>query len=219
MSAEETVVAWERFETELARVAPLSHSMLRPPASEEKIAAAEGELGMAFPAGLRALYLRHDGVHEAEHFADYPYDVPPDPADPFWRYQNAVCFLPGNSAWLSLGRAVELAEQVAMYADADDEPGRIPFLSQVTDSDMSGMWVDAEGAMGTWTDAGTLDPAGCSVAEYLADAARALATRTACQVTDGETPYRSPSGDGLGWVDADAPDVVEAHLQDGWRAV
>ncbi|MFE4957692.1 SMI1/KNR4 family protein [Streptomyces sp. NPDC056653] len=219
MSAEETTLVWEAFETELARVAPLSHSMLRPPASEEEIVSAEEELGVAFPAGLRALYLRHDGVHEPEHFADYPHDVPPDPAAPFWRYQNAVCFLPGNLAWLSLERAVELGEHVSMYADPDDPRRCVPFLSQVTDSDMSGMWVDAQGEMGTWTDAGTLDPSGCTVADYLADGARALATGTACRVTEGEAPFLSPSGDGLGWVSMNEPDVVEDHLQDGWRAV
>ncbi|MHB9758493.1 SMI1/KNR4 family protein [Streptomyces sp. BYX5S] len=219
MNAEDTRSAWERFQTELARVAPLSHSMLRPPASENEIAAVEDELGTALPTGVRALYLLHDGVHEPEHFADYPQDVPADPADPFWRYQNAVCFLPGGLAWLPLERVVELAEHVSMYADPADPRRHVPFLSQVTDSDMSGMWIDAEGTLGTWTDAGTLDPSGCTVAEYLADAARALATGTACRVTEGETPLRSPSGDGLGWVDAEAPDLVKSRLQDGWRPV
>ncbi|MFJ3213139.1 hypothetical protein [Streptomyces flaveolus] len=130
-----------------------------------------------------------------------------------------MCFLPGNLAWLPLKRVVELGEHVDMYAEPDDPHTRFPFLSQVNDADMSGAWVDAEGNMGSWSDAGTLDALGFRVCEYLADAARALATGTVCHTMAGEAPFISPSGDGLGWVDTDAPDVVEAHRLDGWTAV
>ncbi|MFF5455158.1 SMI1/KNR4 family protein [Streptomyces sp. NPDC012950] len=56
------VQSWARIETWLARHAPVSHGLLRPPARPEDIAAAELRLGLAFPPDLRESLLRHDGV-------------------------------------------------------------------------------------------------------------------------------------------------------------
>lgn len=60
-AAERINAAWKRIETWLARRAPDALAALNGPASEEKMAAAEKEMGLVFPADLRASLLRHDG--------------------------------------------------------------------------------------------------------------------------------------------------------------
>ncbi|MFI9329262.1 SMI1/KNR4 family protein [Kitasatospora sp. NPDC052868] len=54
--------SWDRIESWLARHAPVTHGLLRPPALLADIAAAELRLGVAFPPDLRTSLLRHDGV-------------------------------------------------------------------------------------------------------------------------------------------------------------
>ncbi|WP_329274230.1 SMI1/KNR4 family protein [Streptomyces sp. NBC_00691] len=54
--------SWDRIESWLARHAPVTHGLLRPPAVLADIAAAELRLGVALPPDLRESLLRHDGV-------------------------------------------------------------------------------------------------------------------------------------------------------------
>ncbi|MFB8205791.1 SMI1/KNR4 family protein [Kitasatospora purpeofusca] len=54
--------SWDRIESWLARHAPVTHGLLRPPALPADIEAAEIRLGVAFPPDLRESLLRHDGV-------------------------------------------------------------------------------------------------------------------------------------------------------------
>ncbi|MFD8287833.1 SMI1/KNR4 family protein [Streptomyces lavendulae] len=54
--------SWDRIESWLARHAPVTHGLLRPPAAPADIAAAELRLGVTFPPDLRESLLRHDGV-------------------------------------------------------------------------------------------------------------------------------------------------------------
>ena len=53
--------AWERIEQWLAGNAPAIGSDLRPGAPADAIAAAERELGVSLPDGMKRLYARHDG--------------------------------------------------------------------------------------------------------------------------------------------------------------
>lgn len=64
-AAQRINAAWKRIEAWLARRAPDALATLNGPASKEKIAAAEKEMGLAFPADLRASLLRHDGQKTA----------------------------------------------------------------------------------------------------------------------------------------------------------
>ncbi|MFJ8434954.1 SMI1/KNR4 family protein [Kitasatospora sp. NPDC094019] len=54
--------SWGRIESWLARHAPATQGLLRPPALPADIAAAELRLGVTFPPDLRESLLRHDGV-------------------------------------------------------------------------------------------------------------------------------------------------------------
>lgn len=59
--------AWARIEAWLQQNAPRSHRMLAPPAAEADIRAAEQDLDLTIPAGLRASYLLHNGTgHPAD---------------------------------------------------------------------------------------------------------------------------------------------------------
>ncbi|MFE6031365.1 SMI1/KNR4 family protein [Streptomyces niveus] len=209
--------AWERIEQWLGQHAALTWSMLRPPAGEQAIRAAEDEIGVAFPPGLRALYLLHDGINEAGHYADYPHDVvPPDPADPYWVHENASRFLPGGFGWLPLGETVGLAGSAVF-----PEPGpRVPFLADLADAAMYGMWVTADGHLGTWGDAMPPQELSFTLAEYLTSAADALDGDGPAIGREGmkdALPFISPTGDGLHWLDQDAPEIIADYEGDGWR--
>ncbi|MFC3448928.1 SMI1/KNR4 family protein [Amycolatopsis speibonae] len=54
--------AWDRVERWLKAKAPTTAATLRPPATIERIAQAQRQSGVAFPAELVASLLRHDGV-------------------------------------------------------------------------------------------------------------------------------------------------------------
>lgn len=54
--------AWQRIETWLAARAPRTRASLRPPATPQRIAAAEAALSVRFPDDLVASLRRHDGV-------------------------------------------------------------------------------------------------------------------------------------------------------------
>lgn len=69
--------SWDRIESWLARHAPVTHGLLRPPAVLADIAAAELRLGVAFPPDLRESLLRHDGVELQEGTLRLDYYGPP----------------------------------------------------------------------------------------------------------------------------------------------
>ncbi|WP_406402750.1 hypothetical protein [Streptomyces uncialis] len=214
---EQVTAAWARIEQWLSEHASLTRRMLRPPADERAIRDAEDRIGVAFPPALRALYASHDGINEAGHYADYPHDtVPPDPADPYWVHENASCFLPGGFGWLPLGAAVGTAGSAF-----DPEVGpRIPFLADLTDACMYGIWVDGDGNLGTWGDAMPLQDLGFTLTQYLTSAADALEGDEPAIGREGiedARPFISPTGDGLRWLDQDAPEIIDDHEADGWR--
>ncbi|GAA1386067.1 hypothetical protein GCM10009639_09430 [Kitasatospora putterlickiae] len=69
--------SWDRIESWLARHAPVTHGLLRPPALPADIAAAELRLGVAFPSDLRRSLLRHDGVELQDGTLRLDYYGPP----------------------------------------------------------------------------------------------------------------------------------------------
>ncbi|MYS09664.1 hypothetical protein GTW71_25255 [Streptomyces sp. SID6041] len=69
--------SWDRIESWLARHAPVTHGLLRPPAAPADVAAAELRLGVAFPPDLRESLLRHDGVELQEGTLRLDYYGPP----------------------------------------------------------------------------------------------------------------------------------------------
>ncbi|WP_406096348.1 SMI1/KNR4 family protein [Kitasatospora purpeofusca] len=69
--------SWDRIESWLARHAPVTHGLLRPPALRADIAAAELRLGVAFPPDLRESLLRHDGVELQDGTLRLDYYGPP----------------------------------------------------------------------------------------------------------------------------------------------
>ncbi|WP_412521350.1 hypothetical protein [Actinomadura madurae] len=54
--------SWVRFEAWLADHAPVTHATLRAPAESAHIAAAEEQIGTAFPSDLVRLLSLHDGT-------------------------------------------------------------------------------------------------------------------------------------------------------------
>ncbi|MFE6750629.1 SMI1/KNR4 family protein [Kitasatospora purpeofusca] len=69
--------SWDRIESWLARHAPVTHGLLRPPALPTDIEAAELRLGVAFPPDLRESLLRHDGVELRDGTLRLDYYGPP----------------------------------------------------------------------------------------------------------------------------------------------
>jgi cell wall assembly regulator SMI1 len=63
--------AWQRIDRWLARHAPATLASLTPPADPAQLAAAQAELGVAFPADLVASLACHDGVARAQGGAWY----------------------------------------------------------------------------------------------------------------------------------------------------
>ncbi|MFD4370947.1 SMI1/KNR4 family protein [Streptomyces sp. NPDC058486] len=205
--------AWSRYEAWLSRHAPASYELLRPAAAPERIAEAERALGVRFPDGLRALYLRHDGVRGAdlEEFGEQP--LPPlGEGDPWHRRANAVDFMPDGQAWLPLRHVLD-AHASPLSAYAGDASARyVPVTASAQHTMLDGTYLDLEtGLLGTWADAHELEPLGCGLAEWLEDGAAALAEARPTR-TLGMLPHLSPTGDGLGWFDPDP-----AYEQDGWR--
>jgi cell wall assembly regulator SMI1 len=68
--------AWARIERWLAARAPTSYKTLRPPATPERIAAAQARMSVAFPPDLVASLRRHDGVDQAGAFTLPPFFQP-----------------------------------------------------------------------------------------------------------------------------------------------
>ncbi|MGW0858522.1 SMI1/KNR4 family protein [Streptomyces sp. NPDC002690] len=62
MTADLVQDSWNRIDAWLREHAPRTFLTLRPPASDEEIAAAQKELGVTFPPDLIASLLRHDGA-------------------------------------------------------------------------------------------------------------------------------------------------------------
>ncbi|MER6237667.1 SMI1/KNR4 family protein [Streptomyces clavifer] len=69
--------SWDRIGSWLARHAPVTHGLLRPPARPTAIEAAELRLGVAFPPDLRESLLRHDGVELQDGTLTLDYYGPP----------------------------------------------------------------------------------------------------------------------------------------------
>ncbi|KAB2350372.1 SMI1/KNR4 family protein [Actinomadura rudentiformis] len=67
MDAEPFNRAWGRFAGWLAERAPDDHAVLRPPASEEQIAAVEEAYGVVLHPDLKALLRLHDGTQSGSH--------------------------------------------------------------------------------------------------------------------------------------------------------
>ncbi|MEU4097257.1 SMI1/KNR4 family protein [Streptomyces sp. NPDC026673] len=62
MSAAAAEQAWDRIDVWLAAHAPATFALLRPPASEEEVAAVQRRMGITFPPDLVATLRRHDGA-------------------------------------------------------------------------------------------------------------------------------------------------------------
>lgn len=62
MTADLVQDSWNRIDAWLREHAPRTFATLRPPAGDEEIAAAQGELGVTFPPDLVASLLRHNGA-------------------------------------------------------------------------------------------------------------------------------------------------------------
>ena len=105
---------WDRFEAVMRRCSPNDVDAMRPPATEEQIAAAEKAMKVRFPAQLRAAYRRHDGVNRE--FAA-------------GRYGSGLFGMRGR--WCSLADMVanwEMKIQVMEAAKVDDHDfGSFPF--------------------------------------------------------------------------------------------
>lgn len=107
---------WDRLEYSLGQQVPALFSALRPPATCSDIAAAEDEIGVRFPAELRAAYLRHDGTA-----TDLVGIIP--------------CFFAGvNGHWYSLDQVVaRWNAKRAMFEEALIESPAFVAVSEVND--------------------------------------------------------------------------------------
>jgi cell wall assembly regulator SMI1 len=83
--------AWTRIERWLAANAPATHRTLRPPATPERIAAAQAHLSTAFPPDLVASLRRHDGVEATAAAFTLPPFFRPLPLDHLVREWTVDC--------------------------------------------------------------------------------------------------------------------------------
>lgn len=205
--------AWERIETWLQAHAPASAALLRPPASEADIAAAEVAMGVELPATLAAWYRLHDGVDE--HRA-------PDAAE-------VAGILPKGWTMLPLDGLVD--EYRTHIQDWEREAGVLPFARRPGDT-WSGWYVDARkgepsfGTLGAWSvDGGDApypqDLDGWPLPDWLTEIAAALEQGRPMVRPDGtEEVDDRPALDrgGLTWVDARDPRLIrDADVLDGTR--
>ncbi|MFE7330898.1 SMI1/KNR4 family protein [Streptomyces sp. NPDC057565] len=207
--------AWGRIEEWLSRYAPLSHSLLREPATPEQIEQTEQAIGVALPLAMRALYLIHDGVRGADldELGEQPF-APRGEDDPWHRQANAVDFMPNGQAWLPLEHVITAhgGPLPALY-DQENLP-YVPVTASAKYAMMDGTYLDpATGLLGTWVDAQESISLDVGLAEWLEDGATALTEARPTRIL-GMCPYMTPTGDGLTWFDPDP-----TYEQDGWRPV
>ncbi|MEU2671599.1 hypothetical protein ABZ622_22585 [Streptomyces sp. NPDC007164] len=129
------VAAWGRTETWLRAHAPMSRATLRPPATPEQLAAAEQNTGRALPAGLKALWLLHDGTHEMPaHLATF---------EMMAGYQETLALpLPLKLRWLwDMGAGSELYPQAPDPAEFEREPGYAEMLGRPLPDQILWLWV------------------------------------------------------------------------------
>ncbi|MGW2771993.1 SMI1/KNR4 family protein [Streptomyces olivaceoviridis] len=207
--------AWQRIEEWLSKHAPLSHSLLREPATPEQTEQAEHAIGVVFPPELRALYLIHDGVQGADldEFGEQPF-APGGEDDPWHRRANAVDFMPNGQAWLPLEHVITAHGGILTALSGQGTVPYVPVTASAKYTMMEGTYLDpATGALGTWGDAQEPQSLRAGLADWLEDGAAALAEGRPTGMF-GMCPYVSPTGDGLTWFEPDP-----TYAQDGWRPV
>ncbi|MFE7617127.1 SMI1/KNR4 family protein [Streptomyces sp. NPDC057496] len=173
--------AWQRIEALLEQYAPLSHQSLQPPASEDRIAAAENELGMAFPEELRTLLKFHNGVVEE------PAQIDVDEEGEVWNTK----FL-DNHALLTLDQIVQQCWRLTDPVMSLSQPGYLPWLAPDPD-DMTSCWLvsareEDSGRLAKWSEYHALHfPTGPqTVAQLLEAHAEALESGTGSIFGAGE---------------------------------
>ncbi|GAA1892696.1 SMI1/KNR4 family protein [Actinomadura bangladeshensis] len=208
---EQLTAAWGRIEAWLGAHAPASAALLRAPASEAGIAAAESALEVQLPATLAAWYRIHDGMAE-----DQSSEAP-----------HVAGILPSRKTMLPLDRVV--SEYRTRTGDWAREAGIVPFARTPGDG-WSGWYIDARrdapsfGNLGSWAVDQADEPYpwpsdGWPLPDWLTETAAALEQGRPLRRPDGT----EETGDrpalylgGLTWVDA--RDLhIDAVVLDGPR--
>ncbi|MGV9854996.1 SMI1/KNR4 family protein [Streptomyces sp. NPDC003442] len=189
--------AWGRIETWLREHAAASAGLLRPPAGEADIAAAEVAMGVEFPAALAAWYRVHDGFDEG----------------------HGGGILPSGMTMLPLADLVD--EYRMRLRDWEREAGVLPFARTAGDT-WSGWYVDARrgepsyGGLGHWSVDGGDDlyplgqgAGGWPLVDWLDEIAAALEAGRCLRRPDGmddkhDWPVLTGS-QGLTWIDPRDP--------------
>ncbi|MFF3327886.1 SMI1/KNR4 family protein [Streptomyces sp. NPDC002889] len=187
--------SWDRIGAWLRVHAPASAALLRPPAGDADIAAAETAMGVELPVVLAAWYRIHDGFGEG--------------------FGRGI--LPSDMAMLPLGELVDEYETHTQHWER--EPGLVPFARK--DGDIwSGWYVDARsgepsfGGLGHWSVDGGDDPypsgtQGWLLADWLTEIAAALEEGRCLHRPDGvDDTYNWPvltGRGGLTWIDPRDP--------------
>ncbi|WP_339154787.1 SMI1/KNR4 family protein [Actinomadura luteofluorescens] len=207
--AERLAAAWGRIEAWLWAHAPASAALLRAPASEAEITAAEAAMEVQFPATLAAWYRIHDGVDE-----DQSSDAP-----------HVAGILPSRKTMLPLeGVVSEYRTHTGNWAR---EAGIVPFARTPGDV-WSGCYVDARkdapsfGNLGSWAVDQADEPYpwpsnGWPLPDWLTEMAIALEQGRPLRRPDGaEDAGDQPAlyQGGLTWVDARNLDI-DAVVLDG----
>jgi hypothetical protein len=211
---ERLVAAWGRIEAWLQAHAPASAALLRPPAGDADIAAAEAAMGVKLPATLAAWYRIHDGVDENR-----------APSDAM----RIAGILPMARTMLPLDGLVD--EYRLHTQHWEHEAGVLPFARRAGDT-WSGWYVDARkgepsyGNLGSWAaDEGDnpypYNSDGWPLPDWLTEIAAALEQGRAVVRPDGtEEVGDRPALErgGLTWVNPQDPRLVrDAVMLDGPR--
>ncbi|MFI0372647.1 SMI1/KNR4 family protein [Actinomadura sp. 1N219] len=198
---ERLAAAWSRIETWLRAHAPASAALLRPPAGDADLAAAEAAMGVALPPTLAAWYRIHDGVDEERTL---------DTAE-------VAGILPSNKTMLPLDKLV--AEYRTHTQDWDDrEAGILPFARTAGDT-WYGWYADARegeptyGTLGSWAVDEADEPYpgrsdAWSLPDWLTEIAAVLEEGRPMRLPNGtELPGDRPAlhQNGLTWVNPEYP--------------
>lgn len=187
--------AWGRIETWLREHAAASADLLRPPAGEADIAAAEAAMGVELPAVLAAWYRVHDGFGEG----------------------HGSGILPSGMTMLPLADLVD--EYRIRTRDWEREAGILPFARTAGDT-WSGWYADARrgepsyGGLGHWSvdggdDLYPLGQGSWPLVDWLEEIAAALEDGRCLHRPDGmddrhDWPALTGS-QGLTWIDPRDP--------------